>query len=218
MDRNGHHSKTLGYFENVAREKKGVYDASNGLAMHIQKGVRTAVLSMVPGQSASILDAGCGRGDFSAMLHSAFPRAVVTGMDFSAGMIDVAKAEHAGEGMSFMTGSLTDIPAQDKAYDTAISLNTLHHLMPDQFDAAISELCRVGARKVIVEIKNSVSPYHLIKKVTVSKSIGATIYGASHARLGKLFARHGFAADGLWSLFGAGRFLSPILVVGASRR
>lgn len=217
MKENKHYKDTLKYFEDVASTQNGKYDSLEGLAMRIQKGVREAILSMVDVSGESIADVGCGRGDFSSVLAGIFPDKKITGIDFSEGMLEVARKSHTND-ITFIQSSVTDIQADDRSFSSVVCLNTLHHLQPEDFPKAISELCRVAGRQVIVEIKNNISPYHIIKKVVVPKSIGANIYGSNILSVKKLFRQNGYVVNRTWSLWGATALASPIICVSAVRK
>ena len=211
MRRQNHYDDTLSYFENVAKDRQGIYDAEKGFAMRIQRMIRKSLIRMVGRDASSILDAGCGRGDFSKDLADAFPSAKIVGIDFSPGMVRVAAEKFESERITFTRSSVSKIDFPDEYFDVVICLNTLHHLEPRDIPTAISEFCRVARNQVIIEIKNSLSPYHILKKIIVARDIGANIFGCRLPALKKDFNTSGFSLRETWSLFSIGSFLSPIL-------
>ncbi len=51
-----------------------------------------------------------------------------------------------------MVGSVTKIPATDKSFDIMCAFEVLEHLPFDQFEQAVSELCRVARTHVIISL------------------------------------------------------------------
>lgn len=216
MSEQKHYADTLKYFETVANEKAGIYDEGNSIAMKIQRKVRENIIKMIRPSVTSILDAGCGRGDFTALLSNTFSRKKVVGIDFSHSMINIAERKYGKDSLKFLQSSLTAIKLQDNSVDSSICLNVLHHLKPNDISIAINELCRVAKYQVVIEFKNNLSPYHVIKKVVVPKSIGAQIFGANIFQLREKFKENDFRVTTTWSLL-FGPYISPIVCVAAER-
>ncbi len=99
------------------------------------------------------LDVGCGQGAYVAeMRRLGFD---VTGIDESAGQVAIA-VEKLGRPELVTTGSVLDIPTDDRAFDFVYTINVLHHLaaVEDQ-RRAFRELLRVlrpGGLLVLHEI------------------------------------------------------------------
>ena len=98
-----------------------------------------------------VLDAGCGEGYLSRIL--ARQDATVTGIDFSAKLIEAARRQNLNDklSVSFDVGSVDDLPYEDETFDLVVC----NHLMNDLRDPsrAISEFARVlrqGGRLVIL--------------------------------------------------------------------
>lgn len=72
-----------------------------------------------------IVDLGCGPGNSTAVLHSAFPNAYILGIDNSQNMIDKAKEEH-----SELSFRLCDAHGLDGGYDLIFS-NACLQWIPD---------------------------------------------------------------------------------------
>jgi ubiquinone/menaquinone biosynthesis C-methylase UbiE len=82
-----------------------------------------------------VLDAGCGRGDFSARLADAGVE--VVGLDQSERMVELTRAR----GVEAVVGDIAALPFPDASFDAAAANHVLYHL-PD-VDRGIAELARV---------------------------------------------------------------------------
>lgn len=112
-----------------------------------------------------ILDAGCGKGRFSKVFLEM--GAYVIGLDLSEKLLNETKEINNG---SFLLGSVTNLPFNDKTFDLVFSIEVMEHV-PDT-DKTIREMVRVlkkNGRIVIID-KNKLSlskylvPNLLIKK------------------------------------------------------
>lgn len=78
----------------------------------------------------SLLDAGCGTGNYSATLAPHLGK--VTGLDMSAGMLAQARSKLGPEltagRAALHQGSITDMPFADGTFDAVIFNQVLHHL------------------------------------------------------------------------------------------
>ena len=90
-------------------------------------------LDAVPGSPARILDVGTGTGSAARMAAARWPNATVTGVDFSAGMIEESK-KLGGE--RYVVGDAAALPFADASFDLVL----LNNMIPF-FD----ELARVTA-------------------------------------------------------------------------
>jgi ubiquinone/menaquinone biosynthesis C-methylase UbiE len=104
--------------------------------------VRNALASQMP---SSILDFGCGIGNTVRLLATAFPSALVTGVDPSAESIDVAKQHTLADErrLRFITHDGTRLPFPDEAFDVGFTANVFHHIPRADHLAWIRELRRV---------------------------------------------------------------------------
>lgn len=93
--------------------------------------------AVVPTEAAiRILDLGCGTGlELPAILERA-PNAIITGIDLSREMLAGLRArfpaglETARPTLHLVQGSYLDLPLGRGVYDYAVSVMTLHHLLP----------------------------------------------------------------------------------------
>ncbi len=109
--------------------------AFGGALRHVQQQVLTS-LDLPPG--ARVLDLGCGPGDGAVWL--ARRGLVAVGLDYSAGMLKVAK--RAGELRGrLLRGDAGRLPFADGAFDGVVCTNSFHHY-PQHFPA-LREMRRV---------------------------------------------------------------------------
>jgi len=74
-----------------------------------------------------ILDAGCGSGIYSTLL--AQKGAVVTGVDISSKMIEIAKKELPGKvAVTYLVGDLYDLPVKDQEFDIIVCAYVLENV------------------------------------------------------------------------------------------
>ena len=141
------------------------------------------VLSLIPADSGSILDAGCGNGaflDFSR--RSGYP---MIGLDRSSAAVAVARTAFK---MPVMQGDASQLPFADAAFDVVIALEVLEHLPYGVYEHALSELERVARRYIIINVPNAE------KRLFVTcQYCGTRYHPAYHLR--------SFTSDGLRHLF-----------------
>jgi len=84
------------------------------------------------GNSPTILDLGIGTGLELDHLFERFPRASVTGIDVSVGMLDelARKNRPWSPHLKLLTGSFLELDLGYAAYDAVISSMALHHWVP----------------------------------------------------------------------------------------
>ena len=117
------------------------------LLAETQESVLLASLPELAGRR--VLDVGTGTG--RAALALARRGALVTGVDASAQMLDVARARAAAEGVSvrWLEGDAHALAFADRSFDAAISLRVLMHT-PD-WRRCLGELCRVARERVVFD-------------------------------------------------------------------
>lgn len=90
------------------------------------------------GESARILDAGCGTGYGTAELAGA---ASVTGIDIAAEAVEHARSRYGSERVRFVQGSCETLPFSDGAFDLLVAFEVIEHL--DGWQDMLSEARRV---------------------------------------------------------------------------
>jgi SAM-dependent methyltransferase len=103
-----------------------------------------------------ILDAGCGTGLTTLRIAEQYPKCSVCGIDLSPKMIEVARNDAAKRGLDvgLRTGSITDLPYPDAAFDVVLTNIMFHHLDLVDKRQAVAEIARVlrpGGRYVSAE-------------------------------------------------------------------
>jgi ubiquinone/menaquinone biosynthesis C-methylase UbiE len=117
------------------------------LLAETQERVLVRFLPGLPGMT--VLDVGTGTGRGALLL--ARRGAVVTGVDASVQMLDVARerARHDNLAVSFGIGDAHRLEYPDRSFDAAVSLRVLMHT-PD-WRQCLGELCRVATHRVVFD-------------------------------------------------------------------
>ena len=141
-------------------------------------------MNIQPG--SKVLDLCCGTGDWTFALSDAVgPTGQVTGLDFSEGMLSVAKkksARHRLKNTSFIQGNAMDLPFPDNSFDY-VTIGFGLRNVPD-------------AKQVLGEMKRVVKPGGLITILETSqpenpfyKSLFWCYFKYIMPMLGKIFAK-----------------------------
>lgn len=79
-----------------------------------------------------VLDIGCGTGLEIAEILERAPNARIVGIDLSGRMLDRLRARYAAQmgQIEIRQASYLTAPLEDRAYDYALAVMTLHHLLP----------------------------------------------------------------------------------------
>ncbi len=134
-----------GVFESIADG----YDAANArisLGMH---GVWKHALCKAAAQTCTspkraglVLDVCCGTGDITAMIARRNPGIFTVGLDFSAHMLDVARARTKGlDNVMLVEGNAMDLPFEDDTFDACVISFGLRNT-PD-YEQVLQEMVRV---------------------------------------------------------------------------
>ena len=94
-----------------------------------------------------VLDVGCGKGRFARVLREKYPKAALCGLDISEAMLACVPA-----GIGVVSGSMTELPFADSAFDCVYATESLEHAV--EIERAVGEMCRVlkpGGRLVIID-------------------------------------------------------------------
>ena len=127
---------TAGDYDTFARAYS-TENESNLFNAHYERPAMLGLAGDVSGRR--ILDAGCGSGPLSAALRAR--HAVVTGVDASAAMVDLAR-ERLGEDADLHVADLgAPLPFADAAFDDVVASLVLHYL--EDWAAPLAELRRV---------------------------------------------------------------------------
>ena len=89
--------------------------------------------SLLPMNSGKrVLDLGCGTGLELEEYFRLNPDAEVTGIDLSEAMLKALKEKFPDRRINLLIGSYFDVPFGEKAYDAAVSVESLHHFLAEQ--------------------------------------------------------------------------------------
>lgn len=91
--------------------------------------------------NSSVLDVGCGNGYLQAALEQQFE--TVTGLDYSAQMLEVNPCENK------IQGSSTKLPFDDNSFDLVVAAHLLHHLLVPDREKTLLEMKRVARTGIV---------------------------------------------------------------------
>jgi len=159
-----HYELTKKYFRKSATFKEGYYITKNTeeLKQQIRKrdmwNIYFSSLDEIlqnDSESKSVIDVGCGMGNFILELVNREQFKRIVGIDFLKETLRLA-CENAKlfEKVNFIEGDLLNIPFNDRSFDITICLNVLHHIHVKDFSNAIHELTRITNKYLILEIRN----------------------------------------------------------------
>ena len=78
-------------------------------------------------ENCHILDLGCGTGLELEEYYPLNPSAKITGVDLSQGMLSALKKKFADKDITLIRGSYFDVPFGMSLFDSAVSVESLHH-------------------------------------------------------------------------------------------
>ena len=82
---------------------------------------------LIPQNTNSLLDLGCGTGLELDEIFKVFPNLQVTGIDLTQAMLNMLKQKHPNRNMHLINASYFECDLGIKKYDIAISFQTMHH-------------------------------------------------------------------------------------------
>jgi arsenite methyltransferase len=140
----------VNFDEETAEKLEVMYQARDVMR---RRGLVRKALGPLPGER--IIDVGCGPGFYVAeLLDDVGPDGAVMGVDAADAMLALATRRCQGrENASFEQADATELPAADRSFDAALSVQVMEHV-PD-VGAALAELHRVlrpGGRVVIWDV------------------------------------------------------------------
>ena len=140
-----------------------------------------AVVQSISGRT--VLDVGCGAGLTGALVRTSWrtsktwraggqPLELLLGLDFSSGAIDFL-SKWGGHYDEVTLANAKRLPFETGVVDTALAVETLEHLWPDDVVGAIKELIRVSKDEVIITSPfpcDVVNPGWLAREIEAARS------------------------------------------------
>ncbi|MEI8378309.1 MAG: ubiquinone/menaquinone biosynthesis methyltransferase [bacterium] len=113
-------SKKPEFIKNLFNLISNDYDRLNDImSFGLHKTVKKdAIKNLKLNQNAKILDLCTGTGDLAGLLKKDYPKAQITGVDFSANMLEIAKEKHSA--IEFVEADCTQLPFQDEQFDLCV--------------------------------------------------------------------------------------------------
>ena len=111
---------------------------------------------MLDVRGRDVLDVGCGEGWLVRHLRDAGAGRVV-GIDPLAVAIDRARAQDVDVIDSYLEGSATALPFDDRSFDVVVFFNSLHHVPADELEAALEEALRVLRPRGLIYVQEPVA-------------------------------------------------------------
>lgn len=216
-----HYQRTKEFFGSSAREKRGYYDAKIGGRLEHnpwQKLIRKMIIKRLDElftldkNLKSLIDVGCGNGDFCLELQHRYSELQeVYGSDFSEETLAIMKDNVASTKNIFIKkADILSLPFCDQTFDLTLCINTLHHVHRDDLSRAASELARISKKYIIIEIKNRNNFYK--KYLSAQPLEKITVFPTDAKEISALFRSNGFELIEQDNIFWL-KFLSPLIVL-----
>lgn len=94
--------------------------------------------------SITILDVGCGRGDFIKVLASQYSQINIIGIDYSDAAVDIAKENLSKYlNVNILKSDSANLPFKNNSIDYVFCLDIVEHLYPDHLDKTIKSVFRI---------------------------------------------------------------------------
>lgn len=103
---------------------------------------RDLLAEMIALDGATVVDVGCGDGALVRRLTEQGAQAI--GVEVEPGTLARARAHEPAGGERYVEGAGQALPLPDASADAVLFMQSLHHVPPDQMDAALAEAARVA--------------------------------------------------------------------------
>jgi SAM-dependent methyltransferase len=142
----------------------------------------------------TVLDVGGGHGQLAGPIAGLGCAVSVVGSDEScAARLRIGPN---ADKIAFVTGNLLDLPFEDRAFDTLVSVRLISHI--DDWPRLVAELCRVADKSIIIDYPTwrsinalSLLTFPLKKAIEKNTRTYTTFWDGA---IRKAFAQHGFRA------------------------
>ena len=128
-------------YESIRREySKLAPDYDTRWQTYVEASIRETLANLCIGQSARILDIGCGTGELLRALGLAAPGSDLTGVDISPEMLGIARRK-LDRCVELKEGQAEALPFEDESFDCVVSTNAFHFVRRPM--SALQEMLRV---------------------------------------------------------------------------
>jgi ubiquinone/menaquinone biosynthesis C-methylase UbiE len=131
-------------------QQKSVEESSQPKIIHPW---HQTVLRLLPDlNGSSVLEVGCGRGDFSIWLGKNYPQATITGVDFSGAAIAIAASKQGLKlsNVRFAVENAEDLEFASATFDYVISCECLEHVPhPARMAREIARVLKPGGKFIL---------------------------------------------------------------------
>ncbi|MBR8835602.1 MAG: class I SAM-dependent methyltransferase [Stigonema ocellatum SAG 48.90 = DSM 106950] len=109
------------------------------------------LLKQLPAECKTVLDIGCGTGEFSRLLAKGVERVVA--IDLSSNMVEVAKQRSRQfANIDFQVADVLQWEFPDEKFDAVVSIATLHHLPVESLLPKLKAALKPGGKLVILDL------------------------------------------------------------------
>ncbi|MBW4669333.1 MAG: class I SAM-dependent methyltransferase [Cyanomargarita calcarea GSE-NOS-MK-12-04C] len=140
--------------ENLTQKIRNDFDC---IALHDQEGwdhnnhYHRFLLKQLPVQYKTVLDIGCGTGEFSRLLANRVERVIA--IDLSPNMIEVAKQRSSQfSNIDFQVADVLQWQFPSEKFDAVVSIATFHHLPIESLLSSLKAALKPGGRLVILDL------------------------------------------------------------------
>ena len=91
---------------------------------------------------AKTLDLGCGTGLELEHYFRLNPSAQITGIDLTESMLNALRNKFPEKNLTLICGSYFDVPFEENTFDSAVSVESLHHFTKEEKIPLYAKLCK----------------------------------------------------------------------------
>lgn len=103
----------------------------------------SSVKSKYKKDTLTMLELGCGTGEYTKLIASRFPKSKIIGIDISPDILKVAESKCAKlKNVKFHTSSAYDMKFKDKSFDVVFGFYILHHLNARKLSPEINRVMK----------------------------------------------------------------------------